>query len=161
MFALNSEVIELTPSNFDDLVMQSNKVWVVVFYVPRAGPSQDLVPEYMKAAAALKGAVKVGAIDADKHKSLRDRFSVTSFPTITIFGLNKHSPTDLSGERTAENIVNAAMDEVDAKVKAQLEGHTGRDSGDFVKSQAAAYTTANYEAYPLCFVTVVLYFSIS
>lgn len=49
----------------------------------------------------------MGAIDADAHKSLAQKFSVTGFPTIKIFTGSKHIP--FSGQRTAESFVDAAL----------------------------------------------------
>jgi len=47
-------VVELTEANFDRLVIQSDAIWVVEFYAPWCGHCQKLVPEYQKAATALK-----------------------------------------------------------------------------------------------------------
>ena len=58
MFA-GSNVVELTPANFQKEVMKSDSVWIVEFYAPWCGHCQRLTPEYKKAATALKGVVKV------------------------------------------------------------------------------------------------------
>lgn len=44
-----------------------------------------------------QGVVKVGAVDADQHKSLGGQYGVRGFPTIKIFGANKHKPEDFQG----------------------------------------------------------------
>jgi protein disulfide-isomerase A6 len=54
LYESNSDVIELTESNFDRLVTQSDDVWVVEFYAPWCGHCQSFAPEYSKAAKALK-----------------------------------------------------------------------------------------------------------
>lgn len=54
MYASNSAVIELRPNNFDNLVLNSDHIWVVEFYAPWCGHCQQLMPEYDKAATALK-----------------------------------------------------------------------------------------------------------
>lgn len=87
-----------------------------------------MVPEYKKAASALKGVVKVGAVDADEHKSLGGQYGVQGFPTIKIFGTNKRSPTDFNGQRTAQSIVDVALNEAKSKVKAALSGGSGGSS---------------------------------
>ena len=58
MFA-GTNVVELTPANFQKEVMKSDSVWIVEFYAPWCGHCQRLTPEYKKAATALKGVVKV------------------------------------------------------------------------------------------------------
>lgn len=41
--------------------------------------------------------MKVGAVDADQHKSLGGQYGVRGFPTIKIFGANKNKPEDYQG----------------------------------------------------------------
>lgn len=49
-----SDVIELTESNFDKLVIKGDEIWIVEFYAPWCGHCQSLAPEYKKAASRLK-----------------------------------------------------------------------------------------------------------
>jgi protein disulfide-isomerase A6 len=89
---------------------------------------QSLAPEYKKAARALKGVVKVGAIDCDQHKDLAGQFSVRGFPTIKIF-TGKDS-TDYQGQRDGKAIVEAGLAAAKKKVKEQLDGKkSGGSSG--------------------------------
>nr|QMV80799.1 protein disulfide isomerase 8 [Clitoria ternatea] len=122
MYSSTSDVVELTPSNFDKLVINSDQIWVVEFYAPWCGHCQSLTPEYNKAATALKGVVKVGAVNADDHKSLGGQYGVRGFPTIKIFGANKKKPEDFNGARTAAGIVDGALSAAKDKVKAVLGG---------------------------------------
>lgn len=45
--------------------------------------------------------MKVGAVDADQHKSLGGQYGVNGFPTIKIFGANKNKPEDYQGTANA------------------------------------------------------------
>ena len=63
----------------------------------RCGHCQSFASEYKKAAKALKGFVKVGAVDANEHQSLGGHYGVKGFPTVKIFGANKQSPSDYQG----------------------------------------------------------------
>lgn len=129
MYPPKSNIVDLTPDNFDSRVIQSDEIWVVEFYAPWCGHCQQLVPEYTKAAKALNGVIKVGAINADDHKSLAGRFNVRGFPTIKIFGANKNKPDDFNGARTAQGIVDAALEAARSKINEQLGGKSGSSSG--------------------------------
>lgn len=118
-------VVELTPSNFDREVVNSDALWIVEFYAPWCGHCQSLTPEWKKAAKALQGVVKVGAVNADDHRDLGGRFSVQGFPTIKIFGLNKNQPEDYQGGRTADAIVNTALNKAQQMVKDRMAGRSG------------------------------------
>ncbi|TMW51263.1 hypothetical protein DOY81_003649 [Sarcophaga bullata] len=132
-------ITELTPSNFDRLVVQDDAIWVVEFFAPWCGHCQSLVPEYKKLAKAVKGVIKVGSVNADEHQSLGGQYGVRGFPTIKIFGVNKRSPTDYNGQRTAKAIAEAALAEAKKKVQAAFGGGSsggsssgGSSSGDDV-----------------------------
>ncbi len=96
----------------------------------RCGHCKNLAPEWKKAAAALKGFVKVGAVDVDTHKEMGGRFSIQGFPTIKVFGTNKNSPSDYNGGRTASSIADYAMNELKKIVTSRLGGgSSGSGSG--------------------------------
>lgn len=54
LYPSNSDVVDLTDSNFDKHVTQSDSVWVVEFYAPWCGHCQQFVGEFSKAATGLK-----------------------------------------------------------------------------------------------------------
>lgn len=51
----DKDVVVLTDSNFDELVMQSKDIWLVEFYAPWCGHCKKLEPEWNEAASKLKG----------------------------------------------------------------------------------------------------------
>ncbi|XP_055710332.1 protein disulfide-isomerase A6 homolog [Phlebotomus papatasi] len=128
LYPSSSDVVDLTPANFDRLVLQGDSVWIVEFYAPWCGHCKNLVPEYQKVATALKGVAKVGAINADEHKSLAGQYGVQGFPTLKLF--NGKTPTDYSGQRTADAMAEAVLTEVKKKVKAALGGKGGKSGGN-------------------------------
>lgn len=136
MYDRSSNVIELTPSNFESRVIDSDDVWIVEFFAPWCGHCQNLVPEYQKTAKALKGIVKVGAINVDEHQSLGSRYNVRGFPTIKIFGSNKKNPTDYQGPRTASGLINSAFqilrEIVDSRIGKSKSSGSGNKSGNDV-----------------------------
>lgn len=123
-----SDVIDLNPTNFASRVLDSNDVWLVEFYAPWCGHCKALVPEYVKAAKALKGIVKVAAVNADEHRSLGSQFGVKGFPTIKLFGANKQKPSDHKGGRTARAFADAALAELKQIVDARLGGKSSSGS---------------------------------
>lgn len=129
LYPSSGDVVNLTPASFDKLVINSDDVWLVEFYAPWCGHCKSLVPEYKKAAAALRGVVKVGAVNADYHKTLGGQFGVRGFPTIKLFGSNKQKPSDFNGQRTAQGLAEAALAEANAKVKQALNGGGGSSGG--------------------------------
>lgn len=52
------DVIELTDSNFDSLVLNSEDMWLVEFYAPWCGHCKNLAPHWAQAASDLKGKVR-------------------------------------------------------------------------------------------------------
>jgi thiol-disulfide isomerase/thioredoxin len=52
------DVIELTDSNFDSLVLTSEDMWLVEFYAPWCGHCKNLAPHWAQAATELKGKVR-------------------------------------------------------------------------------------------------------
>lgn len=139
LYGSSSEVVDLTPDNFDKLVTNSDSVWLVEFYAPWCGHCKNLVPEYKKAAAALKGIAKVGAVDSDQHKSFGSKYGVTGFPTLKIFTKNKHTP--YQGQRTAEAFVDTVLKA--AKDKAYANLGKGPSSDD--KSDVITLTDSNFK----------------
>uniref|UniRef100_A0A6B2EEF7 Protein disulfide-isomerase A6 homolog n=1 Tax=Phlebotomus kandelakii TaxID=1109342 RepID=A0A6B2EEF7_9DIPT len=145
LYPSSSDVVDLTPANFDRLVIQGDAVWVVEFYAPWCGHCKSLVPEYQKVATALKGVAKVGAVNADEHKSLAGQFGVRGFPTLKIFGADKKSPSDYSGGRTADDIAEAVLAETKKKVKAGLGGSGKKSSDSGSNDDVVELTDANFD----------------
>jgi len=105
-----SAVVELTESNFDELVLQSDEPWLVEFFAPWCGHCKNLAPNWEKAAGELDGKVKLGAVDATVHGSLASKYGVKGYPTIKAFKAGpKTEPTEYDGGRGANDIVQWAM----------------------------------------------------
>ncbi|KAF7230700.1 protein disulfide-isomerase A6 isoform X2 [Nothobranchius furzeri] len=150
MYSSSDDVIELKPSNFNREVIQSDSLWLVEFYAPWCGHCQSLAPEWKKAATALKGIVKVGAVDADQHKSLGGQYGVRGFPTIKIFGANKNKPEEYQGGRSSQAIVDGAMNALRTLVKERLSGKSGgsgysKQSGGGDKKDVIELTDDNFD----------------
>jgi protein disulfide-isomerase A6 len=168
-YSSSDDVVQLDQSNFDRLVIQSSDLWIVEFYASWCGRKflflmmlfiisfylfsdcQQLTPEWKRAATALKGIVKIGAVDADTHKSLGQQYGVSGFPTIKVFGTNKRSPTNYQGGRTADAIVDQALSQLKTIVNERMgkrgggssSGGGGSGSGD--GKDAVELTDSNFQ----------------
>eukprot|EP01116_Phalansterium_solitarium_P024202 TRINITY_DN8796_c0_g1_i1.p1 TRINITY_DN8796_c0_g1~~TRINITY_DN8796_c0_g1_i1.p1 ORF type:complete len:429 (-),score=122.62 TRINITY_DN8796_c0_g1_i1:119-1405(-) len=121
-YGKGSGVTELTSKTFAQEVFSTEHVWVVEFYAPWCGHCKSLEPEYTKAAANLKGIVKVGAVNCDEesNKQLCGQFGIQGFPTLKIFPsqLKKQGkgvvkdPIDYQGPRTGAAIAKAALEKL-------------------------------------------------
>ncbi|XP_075261878.1 protein disulfide-isomerase A6 homolog [Convolutriloba macropyga] len=148
LYSSSDSVIQLTPANFDAQVTNSKDLWLVEFYAPWCGHCKNLAPEWKKAAAALQGVVKIGAVDVDAHQEFGGRFGIKGFPTIKIFGTNKKSPTDYNGARTASGIVDSAMGELKKIVNARLGvkgGSSGGSGGSGNNKDVITLTESNFD----------------
>ncbi|KAK7091295.1 protein disulfide-isomerase A6 homolog [Littorina saxatilis] len=129
MYGPGDDVVELTPANFHSKVIQSDELWLVEFYAPWCGHCQSLTPEWKKAASALKGIVKVGAVDADAHGGLGSQYGVKGFPTIKFFGDDKYKPLDYQSQRTASGVVDYATSQAKSIASARLSGKKSGGGG--------------------------------
>ncbi|CAM9433631.1 unnamed protein product [Phaeothamnion confervicola] len=80
LYGSDSPVVTLTSSKFPK--KGSSFIWLVEFYSPRCGHCQQAVPEVEKAAEALRGQVKVGAVNCEKDGRLCQEYGVQAYPTI-------------------------------------------------------------------------------
>jgi len=153
LYDRSDDVVELTTSNFNNLVISGDEVWLVEFYAPWCGHCRSLAPEWKKAASALKGVVKVGAVDMDQHQSVGGPYNVRGFPTIKVFGVNKQSPQDYNGARSAQAIVDEAMRVAQSAVRDRMAGRGGSrssgsggsNSGSGSSDDVVTLTDANFE----------------
>lgn len=109
-----SAVVELTDTNFNALVMESQDMWLVEFFAPWCGHCKNLAPEWESAAKQLKGSVQVGAVDATEHTALASKYGVKGYPTIKVFPPGpKKKARDYQGPREAAGIVSYALQLLD------------------------------------------------
>ena len=66
-----------------------------------SGHCKAIFPKWDKAAEATKGIVALVKVDADKYGELSQKYGVSGFPTIKIFGIDKKKPQDYQGDLRA------------------------------------------------------------
>ena len=136
LYSSNSPVVKLTESNFSKDVTNSDEVWLVEFFAPWCGHCQKLAPDWEKAAKALKGIVKVGAVDMTTDQSVGAPYGIQGFPTIKLFSKGA-SPVDYNGGRSAREIAEWAVKQAEAVVKRRLGGGSSNSSGSSSSSGSA------------------------
>ncbi len=145
-----SAVVEGTDSNFDSLVFNHKGKGggtLVEFFAPWCGHCKNLAPEWANAAAKLKGKVQLVALDATVHTSAAGRFGIKGYPTIKYFpstATKDSDAQDYNGGRTADEIVQWALDKAGDAAAATVE--------ELVGEEAFAEKCKNASASTICFV---------
>jgi len=114
----DSKAVELNAANIQSTLYDSPDVWLVAFIAPWCGHCKQLLPEWKMAANQLAGqGVQIGIVDATVEESLGFEYGVKGYPTIKVFpggaGKSSASATEYQGGRSAADIVQGALAEVD------------------------------------------------
>lgn len=117
-----SSVIDLLPSNFDQLVLKSGKPALVEFFAPWCGHCKALVPVWEELATKFefaKDKVTIARVDADDHKELGRRFGVQGFPTLKWFDGKSDEPTDYNAGRDLDTLSDFIIEKTGIKIKSK------------------------------------------
>lgn len=104
-----SNVNEITTQNFDAMVKNSNKLWIMEFYSPTCPYCKEFAPEYEQVGNALEGTnIKVGRIDGVHNDHLAQVYQIRGYPTVKLFKPENPTPEDYNGPRKASVIIDTA-----------------------------------------------------
>ncbi len=78
-------VYEFTDSNFEEEVLNANKVVLVDVFATWCGPCKMMSPIIDEIAEELGNSVKVGKVDSDENPVIAEKYGIMSIPTIMIF----------------------------------------------------------------------------
>tara|TARA_B100001989_G_C24549475_1_gene473281 strand:+ start:4587 stop:5243 length:657 start_codon:yes stop_codon:yes gene_type:complete len=97
----HGEVVEITPENWDETVVNSGKSVFIKFFAPWCGHCKKLKPDWDLLGDSGPKNVIIGDVDCtDNGKLLCDKYGVKGYPTLKRFW--KKTNEDYSGERSYE-----------------------------------------------------------
>ena len=120
LYSSSSPVIKLTQENFEREVLKSDDLWIVEFFAPWCGHCKNLAPEYEKAAKALKGIAKLGAVDMTVDGTVGSKYNIQGYPTLKFFGEDKKSPKEYDAGRTAKDLVSFTIKQAESIANKRL-----------------------------------------
>merc|ERR1711871_6347 len=111
-YTSRSDIETLTSRNFDELVEQGqhNFPWLVDFYAPWCKPCQQMSGEWRKAAIALSGKAKMGAVNCENEGRLCQMLNIRSYPSVILY--NKGEVMVYDGSLTADDFVGFVQENI-------------------------------------------------
>ncbi|KAK9821669.1 hypothetical protein WJX74_006601 [Apatococcus lobatus] len=113
LYDSNPNVDKLTSSSFPS-GNGEGFVWLIEYYAPWCGHCQQLAPKWNKLADALKGVVKVAAVNCEEEQGLCQQNGISGYPTIKAW-VNGRS-MEYNGDRSAKSLKDWAVGLIPNKV---------------------------------------------
>jgi thioredoxin 1 len=103
--------LELTDSNFEELVMKSDKPVLVDFWAEWCGPCRMVGPVVEELSKDYEGKAIIGKVDVDNNPNISMKFGIRNIPTLLFFK---------NGQIVDKQVGAAPKSALEAKLKAQF-----------------------------------------
>ncbi|NLI25452.1 MAG: thioredoxin [Bacteroidales bacterium] len=77
--------VEVTDTNFDQVVLQSDKPVMIDLWAEWCGPCRVIAPFVHEIAEEYQGKIVVGKMDVDENTQIPAKYGVRNIPTILFF----------------------------------------------------------------------------
>ena len=82
---MSEGIIQLTDSNFESEVIESEHPVLVDFWAVWCGPCKMVEPEIEKISDEKKDSLKIGRLNVDDNRDTAIEFGISSIPTLLLF----------------------------------------------------------------------------
>ena len=82
---MSEAMIQLSDSNFESEVINSQKPILVDFWAEWCGPCKMIAPELEKLAAEKNEQLRIGKLNVDDNRDTAMKYSISSIPTLLLF----------------------------------------------------------------------------
>ena len=90
---MSNNTVEITDSNFEKLVLKSEKLVIVDFWAEWCGPCKAITPILDEISNEFGDKVLIGKVNVDEVKEVPVKYGIRSIPTLLFFNNDKTTPS--------------------------------------------------------------------